>query len=268
MSVAWAAGALTTMTFCWRIDRCDGVTIGLTAHDRDLWIDGLRYRSAPGITPSAIVRDDTLDAAALEVAGPLSHAAIGEADLIAGRFDGARVRLFATDWTSADQTIVLAEGRIGPVEISEGRFVAELRGAEVLLERPVVEETSPGCRAALGDGRCRVAMAGRRRFARVTAADGATLTLDQPVGGDFAWGRLRWVTGKNSGTHEAILTAKDSVVTLARPPRMPGAGAMIEIEEGCDRSLATCAGRFGNAANFRGEPYLPGIDLLTRYPGA
>ncbi|MBS0285228.1 MAG: hypothetical protein JSS15_12490 [Proteobacteria bacterium] len=23
----------------------------------------------------------------------------------------------------------------------------------------------------------------------------------------------------------------------------------------------------GNAANFRGEPYLPGIDLLTRYPG-
>jgi hypothetical protein len=31
--------------------------------------------------------------------------------------------------------------------------------------------------------------------------------------------------------------------------------------------LATCGGRFGNALNFRGEPYLPGIDLLTRYPG-
>ena len=45
-------------------------------------------------------------------------------------------------------------------------------------------------------------------------------------------------------------------------------GALIELIEGCDKSLATCAARFGNAINFRGEPYLPGIDLLTRYPGA
>ena len=33
------------------------------------------------------------------------------------------------------------------------------------------------------------------------------------------------------------------------------------------KSIATCAGRFGNTLNFRGEPYLPGVDLLTRYPG-
>jgi hypothetical protein len=42
---------------------------------------------------------------------------------------------------------------------------------------------------------------------------------------------------------------------------------LVEVSEGCDKSIATCAGRFGNAANFRGEPYLPGVDLLTRYPG-
>ena len=35
-----------------------------------------------------------------------------------------------------------------------------------------------------------------------------------------------------------------------------------------DGLLATCAGRFANAVNFRGEPHLPGMDLLTRYPGA
>jgi len=43
---------------------------------------------------------------------------------------------------------------------------------------------------------------------------------------------------------------------------------LVELVEGCDKSLATCATRFANAVNFRGEPYLPGIDLLTRYPGA
>ena len=58
-------------------------------------------------------------------------------------------------------------------------------------------------------------------------------------------------------------------VTLARAPMLAVvSGVLVELSEGCDRSLATCAARFGNAVNFRGEPYLPGIDLLTRYPGA
>jgi hypothetical protein len=52
-------------------------------------------------------------------------------------------------------------------------------------------------------------------------------------------------------------------------PRFPTRpGELVEVIEGCDKTIATCAGRFANAANFRGEPYLPGIDLLTRYPGA
>ncbi len=43
-------------------------------------------------------------------------------------------------------------------------------------------------------------------------------------------------------------------------------GTRVLVREGCDRTLATCAARFANAANFRGEPFLPGNDLLTRYP--
>jgi hypothetical protein len=45
-------------------------------------------------------------------------------------------------------------------------------------------------------------------------------------------------------------------------------GTLVLLVEGCDRTIATCRLRFNNAANFRGEPYLPGNDLLTRYPGA
>ena len=54
---------------------------------------------------------------------------------------------------------------------------------------------------------------------------------------------------------------------MRRAPRFEGGGALVELIEGCDKSIATCAARFGNALNFRGEPYLPGVDLLTRYPG-
>lgn len=264
------SGALTTIALCWRLERRDGVTIGLTAHDRDLAIDGLVYRAAPGMTPSAISRSASLEADSMDVTGALTSSAISEGDLLAGRWDGARVVLFATDWTAPDAGVPLGEGVIGAVETRGGMLTAELRGAAARLERAVVEETSPDCRAMLGDRRCRVAMAGRRRFARVLAVDGAAVTLDavEPVANAYGGGLLRWFGGGNSGLEDAVALSDGASVTLLVPPRFAGAGALVELIEGCDKTLATCASRFGNAVNFRGEPYLPGIDLLTRYPGA
>ncbi len=265
----WLDAPLATIAYCWRIERRDGVAIGLTAHDRDLEVDGFGYRAAPGMTPSAIRRGAGLDADSMDVTGALTGAAISEADLLAGRWDGARITLFAVDWTAPDAPIALGSGTIGAVETRDGVLTAELRGAAAALDAPVVEMTSPECRAELGDQRCRVAMAGRRRFARVIAADGAVLTLDlaEPVAGEWAGGRVRWFGGANSGLSDLIAGSSGETVTLRRPPRFDPVGALLEVSEGCDKSIATCAGRFGNAVNFRGEPYLPGIDLLTRYPG-
>lgn len=267
--MTWLEGELTTVTLCWRIERRDGIAIGLTAHDRDLAIDGLVYRAAPGMTPSAVTRSAALDADSMDVRGALTGGAISEADLLAGRWDGARVSLFATDWSDPAEQVLLGDGTIGAVETRGGALTAELRGVAARLERPVVEETSPECRAELGDARCRVAMAGRRRFAVVTAIAGAVLTLDgaEPLANAYGGGRLRWFGGANSGLEDAIARSDGTAVTLRRAPRFDGTGARVELIEGCDKRLATCAGRFGNALNFRGEPYLPGIDLLTRYPG-
>jgi uncharacterized phage protein (TIGR02218 family) len=58
------------------------------------------------------------------------------------------------------------------------------------------------------------------------------------------------------------------VLTLAEtPPFALDLPARVRLTEGCDKQLATCRDRFGNAVNFRGEAHLPGNDLLTRYPG-
>ena len=264
--------ALHTLALCWRVERRDGVTIALTAHDRDLVIDGDTYRAAPGMTPSAISLGEGLDADTMETKGALGAAAITAPDLSAGRWDGARVTMALVDWSDpAGGAAMLGGGTIGAIESGDGGFAAELRGAAAALERPVVEATSPGCRATLGDRRCRVAMAGRRRIARVLAVAGRVLTLDgaEPVANGWGEGVLRWIGGENGGLEQAIVASDGARVTLVAPPRFPVAsGALVQVEEGCDRTIATCAGRFGNAANFRGEPYLPGIDLLTRYPGA
>src|SRR5579875_852094 len=97
--MSWLDGEVTTLALCWRIERRDGVAIGLTDHDRDLTVDGLVHRAAPGMTPSAIKRSDGLDADTMDIAGALTSGAIAEADLLAGRWDGARVVLFAVDWS-------------------------------------------------------------------------------------------------------------------------------------------------------------------------
>jgi uncharacterized phage protein (TIGR02218 family) len=272
--MGWLDGDLTTLALCWRIERRDGVAIGLTDHDRDLTIDGLVHRAAPGMTPSAIKRSDGLDADTMDVAGALTSDAIAEDDLLAGRWDGARVMLFAVDWSDADDEasrVDLGEGTIGAVDTRDGAFTAELRGPAAALAGPVVEVTAPECRAELGDKRCRVAMAGRRRFARVVSVADAVVTLDtsEPSVNAYGGGLLRWFSGANGGLESAIAISTGATVTLRAPqPFDAEAGALVELIEGCDKSLATCAGRFANAVNFRGEPYLPGMDLLTRYPGA
>ncbi len=269
--MTWLDEDLTTLALCWRVERRDGVAIGLTSHDRDLVVDGVRYRAAPGMTPSAVARGDGLDADTMDVAGALTGAAISEADLVAGRWDGARVVLFAADWTGEGAPVPLGAGTIGAVETHDGAFTAELQGVAAALARPVAEETSAECRAELGDKRCRVAMAGRRRFARLVEADGRVLTVDapEPVANAYGGGVLRWFGGANTGLESAVSLSDGAGVTLRRAPAfLPEPGALVELIEGCDKTLATCAARFGNAANFRGEPFLPGIDLLTRYPGA
>lgn len=263
---------LSTLALCWLVERRDGVTLALCDHDRDLVMAGVTYRAAPGMVPSAIVRAEGLDADTMDARGALHAAAISARDLDAGRWDGARVVMSAVDWSDAQAVpIALGEGTIGEVEVRDSAFTAELRGSAARLERAVTEATSPECRAELGDRRCRVAMAGRRRFARVVACDEAVLTLDEaePGAGAYAEGWVRWLGGANAGLESAVLDSEERSVTLrAAPPFAVEAGVLIEVVEGCDKRIATCAGRFNNAVNFRGEPYLPGIDLLTRYPGA
>ena len=265
---AWLDPELTTLAFCWRLDRRDGITLGFTSHDRDLELDTLLYRASPGMVPSAIEKSTSFDADSVDLSGVLASDSITNEDLIAGRWDGARLRLFAVDWTNPDTApFVLVSGSLGSVQVAGEQFQVELRGAGAVLDTPVVETTSPDCRAALGDERCRVDMSGRRSFVAVGAASGLVIPVGQSlVPGLYAYGYLRWFDGANSGQGNMILANDSATVTLTEPPAFPvQPGDRAEITEGCDRRFETCATRFGNGLNFRGEPHLPGNDLLTRY---
>lgn len=264
----WLREELVTLAWCWRLARRDGVVIGLTSHDRDLMVGGIVYRAAPGMKPSALETTDSLEVATMDLEGAITSDAIAARDLDSGRWDGAELELFVTDWNAPDEApVTVARGSLGAIERRGPAFAAELQGVTRVLDRPVCPATSPSCRATLGDRACRVDLAPLTHVRRVVAVEGRRVTLDS-VAPAMAFGELIWLEGGNGGLESPVIGADGSLLHLAEaPPFAPSGPVRVRLIEGCDKRLATCRDRFANAANFRGEAHLPGNDLLTRYPG-
>lgn len=265
-----AEGELTSLALCWRLERKDGAGIGFTSHDRMLLSEGSAYQPTPGMVPAAVTRSLGLDPHSGEASGAMSADALDSADLALGRWDGAGVRLTALDWQAPGAApVALLGGEIGNVSVEGEKFTADLRGAAARLQEPVCPATSAECRAQFGDRKCRVDLAGRTASATVVAANDGELVLDTALDERFVLGRLRFMGGANCGLSNIVLAVSGATVTVRDLPRAPvEAGCRVEVREGCDKRFETCVTRFDNAANFRGEPHLPGTDLLTRYPGA
>lgn len=267
----------TTVCTAWTVRRRDGLTLGFTDHDRDLLVDGVLCRADTGLTARALQQTTGLSVDNSEAVGALSDGAIREADLVAGRFDGAEVQAYLVNWAAPADFIRQFRGSLGEIVRSGSAFRAELRGLSELANRPQGFAYQSGCSAILGDGRCRfdtsspgfvtenaVFTVEDRRVLRF-AAFGAFAE------GWFDHGRLEVVTGEASGLVGVVRT--DRVVDSTREIGLwqsIGAeiapGDVVRIFSGCDKTAATCRTKFANILNFRGFPTIPGEDWLASYP--
>lgn len=81
--------------------------------------------------------------------------------------------------------------------------------------------------------------------------------------GFFTYGTVKWLTGQNAGFSMEVKAFAPGVVTLAMAMPYPIApGDTYTITAGCDKQIGTCSGRYSNVVHFRGEPYIPGPDVL------
>ncbi|GGE01967.1 phage protein [Tsuneonella deserti] len=267
MSRVFFTNELEGVATFWRIHRRDGVTLGFTSHDRDLFFGGVLHRAAPGVLPSAVRRSAGITGDSAEMHGALAHDSIAEDDLASGRFDGARVEVGAVDWESCENA-ALYSGTIGSVAREDGAFSAELRSAKAALEDDPVPRTSPTCRARFCGPGCGLSAARFIHRAALLWADPETnrASFDGPDAELLAGGTVRWLEGPAGGLMDILAAEEGAVILDGMLPDGLRPGTKVLLREGCDHTLATCAARFGNAVNFRGEPFLPGNDLLTRYP--
>lgn len=271
MTRVWFDAPLETAATFWRVERRDGVTLGFTTHDRDLWFDGLLHRAAPGMVPSAIRRSADLEPDSAEVEGALSHDAITAQDLTRGCFENARVIIGVVDWDSLERETVYC-GNLGPVTVQSQSqsFSAALVSRKAELQYDRVPRTSPTCRAQFCGPGCTLSAVRFTHEGQVAGFDLQTGLLTLATAApmtDLRGGRLRWLDGPYAGQAMTIADLTGESVVLDRPidQDLP-IGTRVLLREGCDRTLGTCAERFGNAINFQGEPHLPGNDLITRYP--
>lgn len=266
------AGTVTTLAVCWRITRPDGFTIGFTSHDQDMWLDGMWYRSRPGMIPSAIVSDSSLEPAEVEIGSVLDWEAVSAADLDAGRWADARFELFAMDWqAAADGRQMLMQGRLGDVVRDGdacGAFRVQLVDLRDRMAASTVPLCSPLCRAQLGDRHCGVDMAGRSVWVAVEQCGDREVVVQEAIadGGRYAYGHLRVMTGRQAGIDRRILTIAGNRIVVEECWKTDLApGDVVRLGEGCDKRFSTCCERFSNGLNFDGEPHVPGTDALLRY---
>lgn len=274
---AHLAQGVTTVARAWAVSRRDGMVLGFTDHDRDLAFDGIDFRAATGMTARALQQTLGLSVDNSEAAGALSSAAVTEADILAGRYDGAEVCVWRVNWAEVDQRALIFRGSIGEVVRAGGAFRAELRGLTEALNAPQGRLFQRPCTAVLGDARCRFDMgqAGHVAERAVEAVEeGRVFRFAEFAGFDDRWfegGRLQVLTGAAAGLVGVV--KNDRLSAAGREIELwQGLGAVvvtgdaIRLEAGCDKRLETCQLKFDNILNFRGFPDIPGDDWLAAVP--
>lgn len=275
--LAHMGSGTTTTCQCWSVARKDGVVVGFTDHDCDLSFDGITFKASSGMTARALQQGTGLAVDNTEAVGALSNASVSEADLLAGRYDGAEVRNWLVNWQDVSQRIAQFRGSFGEVTRAEGAFRAELRGLSEVLNQVQGLAYQRSCSATLGDARCRFDLAtpGRAVETAILGIDGkGTYRIaSQPAiaSGWFERGRAVMTTGATAGLVGLVKFDREDgptrkVTLWVDLAAAPVVGDVIRLEAGCDKLATTCREKFGNFMNFRGFPHIPGEDWMTSYP--
>lgn len=266
-----------TVARAWLVTRRDGVRYGFTDHDCPLTFDGIPFRAESGLTARALQQATGLSVDNTEAMGALTSDAISEADIAAGRFDGAEVVAWLVNWADVSARRVLFRGHIGELRRGAGAFHAELRGLTETLNRPVGRVYQKPCSAVLGDKVCAFDTTQNGYVFEgplLSAEDNRAFALGPLAAFEPGWfqrGRLEVLDGDAAGLSAAIKRDRDldgeRLLEIWEPLRAtPQPGDTVRITAGCDKRFETCRLKFNNVLNFQGFPDLPEEDWVFVYP--
>jgi uncharacterized phage protein (TIGR02218 family) len=187
------------------------------------------------------------------------------AGLRAGVLDGAEVQLDRAFMPAFGDTsaglVTLFYGRV--VEVEVGRTNATIKvntHLELLSLQWPWRLFQPGCSRTLFDAGCTLTKSSTAIACHV-AGGSSSQTLQTDYGRPDGWaalGTLTFGSGVLNGQSYAIKSQTGGALDLLVPlPSLPATGDTLTVYPGCDKTKATCAGKFANLQHFQGEPFVP-----------
>jgi uncharacterized phage protein (TIGR02218 family) len=291
----------TTLAWLWKVKRSDGTLLGFSSHDVDIAYDdasgdgSITYLAKTGYSSSAIAGKSDTSVDNTEVKGFIDSSAITEQDLRENKYDNALVSMMVINWNDLTMGHVLVRtGTLGVVKLKNGLWTAEHRGLAYRLGTVLGDSYGPICRAQFGSGLngidmlstwlCKIDVTLYRQtgsLASVTdqfnvvptagllQVGSATPTAPAPAGW-FDDGILTFTSGVLNGVSIEIKSWDGTTLSLFLPlgQVLPAASDTFTIEPGCNHTIYDCNNKYNNTVNFRGEPFIPGMDAILNYPNA
>lgn len=273
----------TTWCFLCRVECVGafaGTVLGFTNLDTDIIYDDgngdVTYRAENGFTPSRLQSSGDMQVDNADIDGWVSATGITEAQIRAGMFDSAELRIYRVNYM--DLSIgheIMGTGRAGETEYSSAGWKTEFRSLTQQLKQIISQVYSLTCRAQFGDSRCQMSLTWVAGTVTDVGAESDQVFSDTSCTEPTGWyniGVIRWLTGNNAGAQmEVDSFTNDSAdpglfnLSLSMPFPIQ-VGDTYERRQDCDKKKETCIA-YGNLIHFRGESFIPS-DGKAMVPGA
>lgn len=224
--------------------------------------------------PSKLVTGTEVDKTSVTIfADPLTQHYAGApwpAAGAVGAFDEAIVvieKVITASWADLSAgTIVMFWGRGGTATPTRNALQLEVVSFLDLLAQQQLPKNlyQPGCLHTLYDTGCALSKGAFGTGGTVAASPAPTGQVfaiaggSPPADGYFTQGIVTFATGALAGLSITVKNYAGGVFTMLTPfPSAPAVGDGFTAYPGCDKTQATCSGKFANLVHFRGFPYIP-----------
>ncbi|MBQ4875408.1 MAG: DUF2163 domain-containing protein [Rickettsiaceae bacterium H1] len=259
---------ITTLKTCLKISLTDNSVIAVTDCDCNLIIEGIEYFAGNSFEYGNIKNSSSLDVDNLRIKSFISSNVITESDILAGKYDRARVEIFQINYENLTQEKnILKFGIITEIKIIDNQFIAEISDFSKKTEQQITDTFSPYCRAKFCDHLCKLDINNfmhRGLVSKVTVPNKKFVDISLSQAQNYyRYGVVKFLSGKNKNhSFEVKQSSVNEIELFFSTPYEIKFGDCYTVFAGCDKLFTTCADKFSNVVNFRGEPHIPGIQKL------
>jgi uncharacterized phage protein (TIGR02218 family) len=269
------ASDTTSLCYCWKLIRRDGLTLGFTDHDQNLNFQSFLFQAQTSVLSSPLEQVVGFAAPSSELNGTLNSALITDEDLQSGLYDQAIIETWVVNWQDLDQNFLLDMHVIGQITQKDFSYQAEIRSMSSLFDQDKGRIYQIDCPLQLGEKRCGVDLSStdfhiKSEVVGLIDQLNVICAADMNLAYDFKLGTINFISGALAPASHVIrdhrADASGACLSFWEPlPIVPAIGDQVTITIGCDKSFSMCKLRFNNSNNYRGFPHIPGIDLLMSY---